>query len=108
MEIWTAQIGCYDPDELNISRKSGNLAFAPTQDLMVGYKLGEISEAFYTDVYLKCMAQSRIDNPEDWERLKNQEKVVLTCYCRPGTFCHRVLLAQFLEKHGFGIYKGEI
>ena len=56
--IWTAKIGCNDPDELNVSRKSGSLMFAPTIDLMVGYQAGEISEAQFTEIYLKCMEKS--------------------------------------------------
>ena len=108
MEIWTAKIGCYDTDELNISRKSGNLAFAPTTDLMVWYQQGDISQALYTDVYLKCMAQSRVANREEWDKLTKRKRVVLTCYCRAGVFCHRVLLAEYLERLGLGVYKGEL
>ena len=44
---------------------------------------------------------------EKWDKLLNQNEVVLVCFCKAWDFCHRYLLAEILVKLGC-VYKGEI
>ncbi len=81
--------------------KSGNPAFAPTWDMVMGHKNGTVSDAEYTVVYLDMMRYSYLHYQDDWNRLLHaQGPVAIACYCSssPGTFCHRHLLKGILEK----------
>jgi len=108
-DIYTAKIGINDPDELNVTRQSGNPVFAPSWELVKGYKRGDITQAQYTEKYWVLMIESMMEHPNEWNALVNRSRIVLTCYCRSGVFCHRVLLAQLLEGvRQIGVYKGEL
>ena len=107
VEVWTANIRYSGPDRLDVTVKSGDRTFAPTWDLVMGYKQGKISEEEYTEKYTQLMRQSWVKNNKRWREVLGTERVVLVCYCRPGVFCHRVLLARMIEKAG-GKYMGEI
>jgi len=108
-DIYTAKIGIHDPDELNVTRQSGNTVFAPSWEMVNAYKRGEISQNTYTEKYWVLMVESMIEHPKEWNALAERNRIVLTCYCRSGTFCHRVLLAQLLEEvRQIGVYKGEL
>lgn len=113
LEIYTVQISVAnqlgltdDPNYLDVTVKSGNDSFAPTWDMVMSHKRGELSDDGYTDQYYRRMRQSYIDNREDWQALLEQEKVILACYCRAGCFCHRHLLAKMLVQCG-GVLMGE-
>jgi len=107
LEIWTAHISIYDEDRLNITVKSGDKAFAPTWDMVLGHKNKKISDEEYKKQYIELMRKSLKENPQKWKDLMNRKRVVLVCYCKEGKFCHRILLAKMLEKSG-GKYMGEI
>ena len=74
--------------------------FAPTWDIVMGHKKGLISDAKYTSVYHDLMLKSYRDHRDVWENLLAREYLVLLCYCRPGKFCHRHILAEYLGKLG--------
>lgn len=105
--VYTSTIRTNDPDNLNITVKSGDKVFAPTWDMVMGHKNGTLTDEQYTDMYRELMLKSWKKNRWRWAELLQQERVVLVCYCRPGEFCHRVLLAGILEKLG-ATYCGEI
>lgn len=116
LQVWTASLRTRDPDALNISRKSGEAAFAPSWRVL-GAALGrrragvilsddEWKEA-YAKPYLREMVQSFDRNHAAWEALLTRERVVLTCYCPSPERCHRTLLGRFLVRYG-AVFHGEL
>ena len=94
-------------NRLDITVKTGLQMFAPTWDMVMDYKNGKTTREQYSNLYYKKMRKSyKIYRPE-WNWLLNQEEIVLVCFCKPGDFCHRVLLAEILVKLG-AEYVGEI
>lgn len=107
LKVYTAQYRYAGPDRLDITVKTGNKAFAPTWDIVMGLKQGQITEAEYEARYRELMRASWRRNRAEWQRLLARDRVVLVCFCPPGAFCHRVLLAGYLEKCG-ATYCGEL
>jgi uncharacterized protein YeaO (DUF488 family) len=83
---------------LDITAKSGILAFAPNFQLVMDYKRGQISEAEYTKHYAEKMEHSKEYYPQRWATLSHYRAVALTCYCPAGQFCHRHLFAKIMEE----------
>ncbi len=106
VEIWTAQYRYSGPDRLDITA-GGGTAFAPSWGLVREYKGGYISEKEYEKKYRRAMARSFRERKKEWAEVLQRDRVVLVCFCPHGAFCHRVLLAQILERRG-GHYCGEI
>lgn len=101
LKVWTGRVGRYmGADALDITVKSGDKVFAPTWDMVMDYKEGRISEALYTELYRQLMRKSFRTNRARWESVLAMSEVTLSCYCQPGVFCHRRLLAAFLAKLG--------
>ena len=67
-------------------------ALAPSWSLVSGYKNGTISQAEYTVKYNQQLEKL---NPAIVP-----DNCVLFCYEKPGDFCHRHLVAEWLNKHG--------
>jgi len=117
LSVYTSRLGHYrGPDLLDITVKSGSRSrldgipgsiFAPTWELVMGYKQGSITPADYTAAYTQLMRRSFVRHRELWRRLLAQERVVLACYCPPRSFCHRLVLADILVKCG-AVYCGEV
>lgn len=106
-EVFTAQYSYRGPDRVDITVKTGLQAFAPTWDMVMGYKRGSITKEEYTARYHDMMVASYAENRATWEELLARDRVVLVCFCPSGAFCHRVLLAHYLEKLG-AHYGGEL
>ena len=72
---------------------------APSQQLLNEYKYGNLSEQEYSQRYLNELAQ--LNQEEIVNRLLELEKqftnIVLCCYEKRGKFCHRNILAQWLN-----------
>ena len=72
-------------------------ALAPKYDFYIDYKNGKIDEAGYTEQFY-----SRILSQFDPMGLVNQlmhqfgNQIALLCYEKPGDFCHRRLVADFI------------
>ncbi|MCL6477087.1 MAG: hypothetical protein K6T65_01600 [Peptococcaceae bacterium] len=107
LKVFTAQYGYRGKDRLDITVKSGDKTFAPTWDIVMAYKAGKITQEEYTAMYYALMRQSYRKNRQRWEEVLSMDRVVLVCFCRAGDFCHRLLLAQVLQKLG-AEYCGEI
>jgi len=107
MKVYTSSMRCGDRDRLNITVKSGVQAFAPSWDMVMGYKKGMLSEKQYEKLYLERMRRSYVANRALWDGVLAKGRVVLCCYCKAGDFCHRVLLAKIFVKLG-AKYGGEI
>ena len=84
---------------LDITAKSGLLAFAPEFANVMRYKRGELSEEEYTQLYLERMAVSKRKFPLRWSSLGARPEIALACYCKAGVFCHRHLFAKLMTDH---------
>lgn len=108
--VWTAQYRYQGPDRLDITVKGKDTigsAFAPTWDMVMKFKRGEMSESEYGRRYIDLLRKSYQTRPDAWQNLLSRPEVTLVCFCKAGDFCHRVLLAQLMRAH-FGFdYKGE-
>jgi uncharacterized protein YeaO (DUF488 family) len=100
LKVYTSNMRYQGKDKLDITVKSGDKAFAPTWDMVMGLKNDKITEQEYTDQYTYMMALSFKRNKAKWDKLLSLDSITLCCYCKPGTFCHRVLLAKILETLG--------
>lgn len=107
LKVWTAQFRYAGPSRLDITVKSGESTWAPTWDMVMGLKRGELSEQDYSSRYTNMMRQSYREKRARWDWLLQQERVTLVCFCKAGDFCHRVLLARILVKLGAS-YEGEL
>jgi hypothetical protein len=94
---------------IDITIGSGDKVFAPTWKMVNGIKNGTMSEDEYTAKYRFMMGQSRGIHWPRWNDLLCANTVYLACYCPPGEFCHRYILANILvEEYGDDIeYMGE-
>jgi len=107
LKIYTIQISVAkklnlteDPRYLDITVKSGDKTFVPTWKMVMGYKAGKISEEEYADLYYRLMRESYRKNRKRWDEILSLDEIILACYCRPGSFCHRYLLKDMLMKCG--------
>jgi len=116
MKCWTAQYRYPGPNRLDISVKGNDPLgkyFAPTWEMLMEYKKGlglvspEILEKTYTDKYFQLLTKRMQENFTPFAELLAREYVVFVCFCAAGEFCHRILLAYFLQQLGV-TYGGEI
>lgn len=105
--VYTSQFRYSGPRRLDITARQGSDLFRPDFETVMSFKNGGMTEAEYEDYYHKRMKESYKNFRSGWERLLSCDWVVLVCYCRAETFCHRLLLADYLEKCGAS-YEGEV
>ena len=109
IKIYTSRIN-YSGNikKIDITRKSASRykAIAPTWDMVIRYKDGSLSEKDYKIAYTKIMNSCKQMIKVMLEESGNS--CVLVCYCPKDTFCHRILLAKFIEEHFNAEYIGEI
>lgn len=105
MRLMTIQVGkwrlakSHDIFFLDTTVKSGYSLFAPTWDMVMGIKNGTMSEEEYSKLYRDKLIQSWMSKREDWMKFLNDDTpTALACYCKPGEFCHRILLKDFLQQ----------
>lgn len=70
---------------------------APKPDMISAYKAGELLVPEFTVLY-KERVLNKFDPVEIYERLTRYytEDVTLLCYEKPGDFCHRHLVSEWL------------
>jgi hypothetical protein len=108
LRVFTAQYNYNGEERLDTTVKTGANFLAPTWDIVMGHKSGQMSDEEYTQRYLHMLNVSMQNNPDLWVALLRRRKVVLICFCGTAKcFCHRYALALFLEKLG-AKYVGEI
>ncbi len=119
VRVFTSRVTYEGEDKLNTTVQSGEglgCLLAPTWALVGGHKHFEalenqdsaaiakwarytpLSEADYTDGYLKLLRTRYAADKEPFLDLLNRERVTLTCYCGAGDFCHRHIAVKVLEK----------
>lgn len=88
---------------LDTTVKGGTSILAPTWDMVMGVKdwfkgIGNYTEEDYTRDYERLLARRYRDNPDAFHDIALMDRVAFCCYCRPGDFCHRLLLVDFFER----------
>ena len=103
--IWTIQMARWrlakerDIFFLDITAKSGVVAFAPSWECLRAYKQGTMKEGEYTAEYLERMSNSKERNPKHWARLGAYPRIALACYCPDQAYCHRHLFKALMAEH---------
>lgn len=103
LKIYTAQYAYTGPDRVDITVKGKDLVdklFAPTWKMVMDAKQGRISTAEYSQMYRQRMLDAYRTNKKSWTDLLTRDEVTFVCFCKPGDFCHRYLLAGYFEKLG--------
>ena len=75
---------------------SCNCSFAPTSEMFKKFKAGEITEEEYTVMY-----RARLYEHDSLNILMlnaTPSKSIFLCYEEPGEFCHRRILAEWIEE----------
>lgn len=106
IRVYTGRINSTDPDALNITIgaiekgfvTAAGAALAPTRGMVDAVKDGVISETEYTAKYLEILRWRYAHYPEVFLYILARPRLVLTCYCAVGAFCHRHIAADVLEK----------
>ena len=112
MIVHTGTIRYRGNDRLDTTVKSGDRAFAPTWDMVMGLKRGRLSWQQYVEQYTALMRHSWKRHNKRWREVLSMDEVVLCCYCRDVNACHRGLLAEMLVACGKSLgvdvaYRGE-
>lgn len=113
LKVWTAQYRYSGQDRIDITVKSAPYPwsiFAPTWKMVMDYKhAGGTPEAeqIYVNQYKSIVDRAFESHSQQLSDLINSDRTItLVCFCRPGDFCHRVLLAKHFESLG-ATYYGE-
>ena len=75
------------------------LSVAPSWDLVTGIKSGTITAEEYADAYFKQLDKLG----EEKILLMFEDGDILLCYEKPEDFCHRHLLAKWLNDRGHSV-----
>jgi len=113
MKISTAQLGkhqCIDTTVKSGTSRFGKL-LAPTWELVGGVKNFEcngsdsrwtkhtaLSHDQYTEGYIKLLTTRFNSDPTPFLVLAETDKLTVGCYCRPGDFCHRLLVTDVFTR----------
>lgn len=71
------------------------LALAPSWELLRAYKNGQVDEDGYVEWYLRLLTERKLVPQQVADTL--DEGSVLLCYEKLGDFCHRYIVAEWLE-----------
>lgn len=113
LHVHTARITYAGPDRLDITRKSGDPAFAPSwailRPMLDAKRFGSSWVMLWPEYVEDYTAEMRIsyrENRAAWDVLLARDEVTLLCYCVDAKFCHRTVLAGILAKLGADV-RGE-
>lgn len=105
MKIYTLQLAKWRKSlaqgipYIDTTVKSGDPVFAPSWEIVMGVKKGDITEDEYTEIYKQLMRDSYQANRSRWDEVANMDQVTVCCYCPDGCFCHRYLLVEMFRAH---------
>lgn len=107
LRVHTSRITYSGADRLDITRKSGELAFAPSWTILrpmldarrQGGDWTWLWPRYVLDYISEMRASYRSQRPA-WEALLSRYEVTLCCYCTDPLHCHRTVLAEILGKLG--------
>jgi uncharacterized protein YeaO (DUF488 family) len=73
-------------------------ALAPSWPLLNKFRKDQITEAQYIEEFAEqLMKLDPVCVKDDLEAMCGSRETVLMCHCSPGQFCHRHLVAEWLE-----------
>jgi hypothetical protein len=85
------------PGPIDVTVKTAKFPWkwlAPTWAMVMGHKSGAISDAAYTEQYLRILESVNWDDV--LKELLEIEHVTFLCYCSNGAFCHTHLLINYM------------
>lgn len=91
------------------------IRIAPNQDILQGYKSGQLDELDYELKYRLQLQNA--DVLGDWDKMleivgnlkKEYRGIVFLCYEKSGSFCHRHIFADYMkEKYNIDITELEV
>lgn len=85
---------------LDATVKTGDKIFAPSWEIVTDVKSGRITEEEYTTRYTAQMRASYKSHKFHWLEQLKQDHFAIACFCPPGCFCHRHILAKMFEAVG--------
>lgn len=109
----TSQYSIQNHATLDITRKGAESdllgsIFAPPKELVNAYLYNGMTQQEYSVIYGELMQRSYNTNTVLWNYILTKKGYVnLICFCKPGNFCHRLLLANMFKNMG-ATYLGEI
>lgn len=94
---------------LDSTVKTGIGRYAPTWPMVLGHKDGTVSDEEYTLLYREMMLRSWIYDRTAFVSPVKQAydsgiPLAVACYCKPGKFCHRHLLVEYLVKGAAAVH----
>jgi hypothetical protein len=104
MEVFTVQMAAWKAANahgalvIDITARVGGI-FSPSWSMDQGHRSGSISDAEYKQEYVQRLSQRVRENPVPWQEFMMyhaDSRIALACFCTPGLFCHRHLLAPML------------
>ena len=106
MIITTGQINHISRPYLDITVKSGQglgKLLAPTWVMVMGIKRGTLSQVDYTESYLNLLRTRYRNDKAGFIQLLTPDsgELLIGCYCRPHSFCHRYIAVEVLQKIGY-------
>jgi len=115
MDIYTAHYTYSGEDRMDITVKGNTFpgsVFAPKWEMVKALQAQKIDNWEYTLQYMGLMAERWFHTPDATNMAiqtmtENRTSLTLVCFCKPQTFCHRILAARLLESMGHGKYHGE-
>jgi uncharacterized protein YeaO (DUF488 family) len=113
--IYTSHYRYYGADRVDITVKGQDPMFkglAPTWDMVRAIKGGYMTHDAYARQYYR-LVNDRVRQGDHalaylHQTFMTHGRFTLVCFCPPGAFCHRVLLAQWLSRDWGIPYAGEI
>jgi len=94
----------YTPKWANSYIDDIDLGLAPSEKLLYDYKNGKLTTEEYTSIFKKEVLD-KIDSKKLYRKYNNK---VLLCSCKPGTFCHRHLIANKLREDNYDVQEHNI
>ena len=71
----------------------------PPAEIVFGYKRGEVSEDDFEGIYYDMLLSRKTQIKDSLDNMISQGRdIVLMCYEKPDQFCHRHVLAKFLNE----------
>lgn len=86
-------------------------SLAPSAQLLSDYKAGRVNEAEYTTIFQAQIRHQHVvkEVVSNLSRFANDDGIItLMCYEKPEDFCHRYLVAKWLEEDSNCVYLGEL
>lgn len=82
--------------------------YAPSPELLSGYKNGEIDMMRYRQMYMEHINTFNPYEVREYVQSLNRPVVIFLCYEKSRSFCHRHFFAEWLRANNIHIYEAAI